>query len=249
MHLICQTDAEVAHPGESWLWENSEEFRVVVDVGAHEPFARRAAAFEPDVLVLTHDDNDHIGAAMSFFDQRAAEPPMPSTRPTSLGRPAFRRPFEVWMPYDWSRLGIVAAQAVDAAMRDARSAETTATGSVAPDVTGPVDPFDDPRTSGGAEQRRRKPRGFEVLVHDDESRPGGLTLDEALDTLRRYGDSDRIVDPVHESDPQPERDAPARKSPKKPSDRNSRPSPDNEQARAGDHQSRVAMSPPSTMPR
>ncbi|MFI5710151.1 hypothetical protein [Kribbella sp. NPDC051620] len=63
-----------------------------MDVGADREFGVQAASFAPDVLVLTHDDKDHVGAADAFFEGRSYRHRF---RGTDLGAP------EVWVPLDW----------------------------------------------------------------------------------------------------------------------------------------------------
>jgi hypothetical protein len=61
--------------------------KVVVDLGKPSSDAgRRAAEFNPDILILTHSDNDHIGG---FGALANAWPP---------------RLREVWVPYEWGLL-------------------------------------------------------------------------------------------------------------------------------------------------
>ncbi|MFI6831142.1 MBL fold metallo-hydrolase [Kribbella sp. NPDC050241] len=95
MRLICQQPSPTTsrHPGESWLWQGPGNFRVVVDVGSADDFARGAASFAPNVLILTHDDADHVGAIDSFFE--AYRHP-PSSAATVVP--------EVWAPLDWFRV-------------------------------------------------------------------------------------------------------------------------------------------------
>jgi hypothetical protein len=58
--------------------------RVCIDLGlANSGLGRQAAAFRPDILILTHADDDHIGGFGTFAS---------STLPP---------PYEVWVPYEW----------------------------------------------------------------------------------------------------------------------------------------------------
>lgn len=86
-------------PGESWTIERKagpargsshgtpDGFRAVVDLGVNRALAVQAAAFRPNVVVLTHSDSDHIGGCEAFYDK-------------------FKAPsgFETWVPFDWLRL-------------------------------------------------------------------------------------------------------------------------------------------------
>ncbi|MEO9322228.1 MBL fold metallo-hydrolase [Nocardioides sp. C4-1] len=75
-------------PGESWIWAADEmRARVVVDVGCAPELGRRAAQAQPDILVLTHDDSDHIGGMWAFLAEYAEHPE--------------RAVPEVWMPVEW----------------------------------------------------------------------------------------------------------------------------------------------------
>ena len=84
----------MGHSGESHHWTGATA-RVVVDLG-YGPSGRAAAAFRPDVLVLTHSDLDHIGGADAFFDRLGWHP---------RG--------EIWMPYEWAVLIDSAARVSD----------------------------------------------------------------------------------------------------------------------------------------
>ncbi|WP_431831435.1 MBL fold metallo-hydrolase [Curtobacterium citreum] len=111
MLLVCQSSSVNRRHGESWLWDNGRGARVVVDVGDDADLASRAANFDPDILVLTHDDHDHIGAAKSFFEHRNAEVPPRADKieSTLRGRPRVR---ELWVPSDWLRLALAAHEVV-----------------------------------------------------------------------------------------------------------------------------------------
>lgn len=74
--------------GESWLWESADgRRRVVVDVGQAPSTGRRAALHRPEVVVLTHDDGDHVGGVWDFFAEYAEDRDLP-------------RP-ELWLPVEW----------------------------------------------------------------------------------------------------------------------------------------------------
>lgn len=114
MLLVCQSSLVNTHHGESWLWDNGRGARVVVDVGDDADLASRAANFDPDILVLTHDDQDHIGAAKFFFEHQSAEVPPRADKVESTlrGRPRVR---ELWVPSDWLRLALAAHEVISKA--------------------------------------------------------------------------------------------------------------------------------------
>lgn len=111
MRLICQRDPRIDYPGESWLWTGSDGFRVAVDVGAGKAdFGLTVAAHEPHVVVLTHDDRDHIGGVNDFLSAMLVAPtPGWHMRHNAASRSP--DPLEIWMPYDWVRLLLVLAMA------------------------------------------------------------------------------------------------------------------------------------------
>ena len=79
--VVCRDRSEPDHHG-----PRGSCFHAVVDLGEeHSGFAARAAAVRPEVVVLTHDDQDHIGGAAEFF----TELEQGSCRP------------EFWLPADW----------------------------------------------------------------------------------------------------------------------------------------------------
>ncbi|WP_344211835.1 hypothetical protein [Kribbella sancticallisti] len=66
---------------------------MVVDLGHREvDLGLQASSFEPNVLVLTHDDADHVGGATAFF---GAYRHLAGTHRTAVNPP------EVWLPLDW----------------------------------------------------------------------------------------------------------------------------------------------------
>lgn len=200
--LVCQTDPSTSHPGESWLWENPDEFRVVIDMGDHEPFAQRAAAFEPDVLILTHDDDDHVGSALSFFKYRAAQPPAPSTRRSSLARPTVVRKLEVWVPYDWLRLGLVASEVQFEATVGLGLAGSSAAGdNRAVGDASDEDPSD-PQVAVQLDDSGADERGdgdLRSFIVDDSVE--GLTFDEAWRNQARFGHTEAAAAGYVDRDP------------------------------------------------
>ncbi len=65
-----------------WPW------RMVVDLGdGSDGLGQRAAATDPDVVVLTHDDTDHIGGAAAAL--------------ATMSKRGLGHPREIWMPADW----------------------------------------------------------------------------------------------------------------------------------------------------
>jgi glyoxylase-like metal-dependent hydrolase (beta-lactamase superfamily II) len=68
MRLRMQFDRSMTDTaGESWMWD-SHGVRVAVDVGATKGLGRVAASFAPDMVVLTHDDSDHVGGVVEFLE-------------------------------------------------------------------------------------------------------------------------------------------------------------------------------------
>lgn len=90
MYLEAQTSCvpDSCYPGESWLWVSDHGERVVVDVGAIPEFGKRVAHFSPRIVVLTHDDLDHVGGLDALCNELTASP---------LRIP----PAEFWIPADW----------------------------------------------------------------------------------------------------------------------------------------------------
>ncbi len=87
-------------PGESWIWAADESrCRVVVDVGCAQEIGARAAQSRPDVVVLTHDDGDHIGGMWALLVQYAENP-------------QWSRP-ELWLPVEWHFLVQALATAME----------------------------------------------------------------------------------------------------------------------------------------
>lgn len=80
-------------PGEAILW-NVDGSVAAVDLGANEATGTHVATQHPRILLLTHDDDDHIGG----WDGFAAE-----------ANRMQRWPEEIWMPYEWGALAIAAA--------------------------------------------------------------------------------------------------------------------------------------------
>lgn len=110
MYLELQSGG-TKFPGESWLWGNHDR-RVVVDLGKNE-LGRRAGYFSPHVLILTHDDSDHVSIKSvnqfktALVDCRNCFSPTP----------------ELWLPLDWWRL-IYALDRYDPKVKDNRGAES-----------------------------------------------------------------------------------------------------------------------------
>lgn len=73
--------------GESFLWQAAHHNqRVVIDAGGTNACGTAAAAFNPSILILSHDDKDHIGGAVNLINGASH----------SLQ--------ELWMPAEWSIL-------------------------------------------------------------------------------------------------------------------------------------------------
>lgn len=106
-----------AFPGECHLWSASTGYcdcgdplgylcghpaKVVVDLGKQSSGAgNRAVDFDPDILVLSHSDDDHIGGFKALSNRW----------PTNLS--------EIWVPYEWGLL----AQAWSAVLHGAPTRE------------------------------------------------------------------------------------------------------------------------------
>lgn len=100
------------YPGESWLCETSG-FRIAIDVGQSESFAERAAAFSPHVLILSHDDMDHVGSMLAFLRHCNAAPCEKLWHVGGEWECEHRDcRLEVWMPIDWWRLALAAQACV-----------------------------------------------------------------------------------------------------------------------------------------
>lgn len=68
-------------------FDGEEPVRIVVDLGDEgADGGSHAAGFDPDILVLTHSDADHIGGFADFISARGS------------------RLREVWVPYEWGLL-------------------------------------------------------------------------------------------------------------------------------------------------
>jgi len=84
-HLWLSTGRGLAFPHNQRARDFT--FRAVIDLGLKAGnAARRAAEFQPHVLVLTHGDNDHIGGVSRFFGEYGGKVK------------------EVWVPYEWGVL-------------------------------------------------------------------------------------------------------------------------------------------------
>lgn len=162
MRLVCLTDRSVPLPGESWLWTGYDGFRVAVDVGARAAdFGLTVAAHEPHVLILSHDDDDHIGGIADFLGAMQAKPSRPWPWHSALG--SGLRPLQIWMPFDWVRLALVLAV-----------------------TQGLLDPddFDIDNYYGADHRRRRQQRNPEV---DWITADINTALSQALDDAQRRG--------------------------------------------------------------
>ena len=69
--------------GECFLWQRNQEPTLCVDAGGTRATGAAAARKFPQVLVLSHDDHDHIGGAETLITNAA----------TSLK--------ELWAPVEW----------------------------------------------------------------------------------------------------------------------------------------------------
>lgn len=101
--------------GESWLWAR-DGFRVVVDIGNAPEFRHRAASFSPNVVVLTHDDDDHIGRSAHAAKFIRDLPRVPDKDlPWEFLSVGWAAPVEFWMPMDWLHLARAALQVLSPA--------------------------------------------------------------------------------------------------------------------------------------
>lgn len=73
--------------GEAFLWyRNNRDAPIAIDAGANGDVGRISGMGRPRILVLSHDDHDHIGGALSLIGEAAS----------SLE--------ELWVPAEWSIL-------------------------------------------------------------------------------------------------------------------------------------------------
>ena len=88
------------YPGEALLWSTRAHCgsgkRVAVDLGRTKDMGQRVGADAPDLLILTHDDGDHIGGWTGFESGGLAQLT------------------ELWVPYEWGVLAAVLADGLDA---------------------------------------------------------------------------------------------------------------------------------------
>lgn len=89
--LLALGEGSAKYPGEALVWTHSStpyglHIRTAVDVGKTSDMGRSVALSSPAVLVLTHDDHDHIGGWSGFAE---------------LGLETLR---EIWLPYEWGGL-------------------------------------------------------------------------------------------------------------------------------------------------
>jgi hypothetical protein len=88
---------ERKYPGEAALWvQGGGNARVAVDVGATAAMGTAVGEADPDVLILSHDDRDHVRGWDAFI---AAVP--------------VRVDHELWVPYEWIALAHAATTALD----------------------------------------------------------------------------------------------------------------------------------------
>mgnify|MGYP000872080128 CR=1 FL=1 len=89
-HLDALHELQSNYPGESLAWsvgDLSESAKTVtVDLGRTNEMGHLAALGRPEIVILTHDDEDHIGGWTQF---------------SKLGLAALR---ELWVPYEWGVL-------------------------------------------------------------------------------------------------------------------------------------------------
>jgi len=69
--------------GECFIWENNENSTIAVDAGGSKKVGRYAGQQAPEILILSHDDSDHINGAVELIHTATA----------SLS--------ELWVPAEW----------------------------------------------------------------------------------------------------------------------------------------------------
>lgn len=73
--------------GECFIWQSRNGAPIVsVDAGGAAGVGRRAGSYSPEILILSHDDNDHIRGAVDLI--------------TAAGQPLT----ELWVPVEWAIL-------------------------------------------------------------------------------------------------------------------------------------------------
>jgi hypothetical protein len=94
--LPASNATSTSYSGESLAWESilptggvDVANTVVVDLGASASMGAKAASTRPRILILTHDDSDHIGGAAGF---------------AAAG--GFGTLSELWVPFEWSILTV-----------------------------------------------------------------------------------------------------------------------------------------------
>lgn len=89
-HLDALHELQSNYPGESLAWSVGDLLEsaktVTVDLGRTNEMGHLAALGRPEIVILTHDDEDHIGGWTQF---------------SKLGLAALR---ELWVPYEWGVL-------------------------------------------------------------------------------------------------------------------------------------------------
>lgn len=80
-------------PGEAILW-SVDGTVAAIDLGAGAVTGEHVAAQHPQILLLTHDDDDHIGGWSGFAAEADRQQHWPE---------------QIWLPYEWAALAIAAA--------------------------------------------------------------------------------------------------------------------------------------------
>jgi len=94
--FIAFAEPGAAYPGEADLWVRPRDAaRVAIDLGKTGAMGSAIGEARPQTLILTHDDDDHIGGWEHF-------------RTTATFYAAW--PDEIWIPYEWAAVVSIAGQ-------------------------------------------------------------------------------------------------------------------------------------------
>jgi len=178
--FVAVGGGDKAYSGEALLWETPTGRRirwgrVAVDLGSGDYTGRAVSLHEPDIVVLTHDDGDHVGGWDAF------------------ARTGLRHLRELWVPVEWGvLLALLEGAARTSTERDRRERSERWTGqSLEETYLGEGDPaHPDERPAARDGQWRR-----EAIVHRARSLQEN---DEFLNTLAERLREQRDVDGAHE---------------------------------------------------